>query len=626
MKIISMTATFGKLDAQALELTEGLNLICAPNEWGKSTWCAFLTAMLYGIDTRERSTRDQIAGKERYLPWSGRPMEGLLRLEWKGRDITIQRRTRGRTPMGDFAAYETRTGLPVEELQADTCGQTLLGVERSVFVRTGFIRFTDLPVQADDALRRRLNALVTTGDESGGGELLAKKLREYQNRCRYNRTGLIPQAQQTLQDLEQQLQQRQTLQIQISQLQQQIHSAEERLAQLQTHRDALAHARSAEAAQQLRQAADLAREAQNQWQQMASRCQSLPPREELNAKLTQAQAVLRQIDATLIQKRRSPAGVVFLWILTALFSLAGAFALSQYPIAGLVGLGAGAILALSAIIATVRRSRRERKRLENEAALDARQKELLTQTSLWREQLGLVDQAEQLRRDALESKTRLQSLIALAKQTEAPRQEDALDLPPEQTQQELARTTDLLNQSRIRLGQCQGRMDELPDSGILTDRIALTKNRLRQLEKTYRALDLGQQALDAAAKELQRRFAPRITRRAGQFLNRLTQGRYDRISIDDDLTVQAAQGAEVTLRTAQWRSDGTADQMYLALRLAVWEALAPEAPLILDDALIRFDESRLGAALELLSELSGQRQILLFSCQEREKRWAQTHG
>ena len=311
---------------------------------------------------------------------------------------------------------------------------------------------------------------------------------------------------------------------------------------------------------------------------------------------------------------------------TALFSLAGAFALSQYPIAGLVGLGAGAILALSAIIATVRRSRRERKRLENEAALDARQKELLTQTSLWREQLGLVDQAEQLRRDALESKTRLQSLIALAKQTEAPRQEDALDLPPEQTQQELARTTDLLNQSRIRLGQCQGRMDELPDSGILTDRIALTKNRLRQLEKTYRALDLGQQALDTAAKELQRRFAPRITRRAGQFLNRLTQGRYDRISIDDDLTVQAAQGAEVTLRTAQWRSDGTADQMYLALRLAVWEALAPEAPLILDDALIRFDESRLGAALELLSELSGQRQILLFSCQEREKRWAQTHG
>lgn len=626
MKIISMTATFGKLDAQTLELTEGLNLICAPNEWGKSTWCAFLTAMLYGIDTRERSTRDQIAGKERYLPWSGRPMEGLLRLEWKGRDITIQRRTRGRTPMGDFAAYETRTGLPVEELQADTCGQTLLGVERSVFVRTGFIRFTDLPVQADDALRRRLNALVTTGDESGGGELLAKKLREYQNRCRYNRTGLIPQAQQTLQDLEQQLQQRQTLQIQISQLQQQIHSAEERLALLQTHRDALAHARSAEAAQQLRQAAEFAKETQAQWQQMASRCQSLPPREELNAKLTQAQAILRQIDATPIQKRRSPAGVVFLWILTALSSLAGAFALSQYPIPGLVGLGAGAILALSAIIATVRRSRRERKRLENEAALDARQKELLTQTSLWQEQLGLVDQAEQLRRDALESKTRLQSLIALAKQTEAPRQEDALDLPPEQTQQELARTTDLLNQSRIRLGQCQGRMDELPDSGILTDRIALTKNRLRQLEKTYRALDLGQQALDAAAKELQRRFAPRITRRAGQFLNRLTQGRYDRISIDDDLTVQAAQGAEVTLRTAQWRSDGTADQMYLALRLAVWEALAPEAPLILDDALIRFDESRLGAALELLSELSGHRQILLFSCQEREKRWAQTHG
>ena len=48
MRICSMTATFGKLEGETLEFTPGLNLISAPNEWGKSTWCAFLLAMLYG--------------------------------------------------------------------------------------------------------------------------------------------------------------------------------------------------------------------------------------------------------------------------------------------------------------------------------------------------------------------------------------------------------------------------------------------------------------------------------------------------------------------------------------------------------------------------------------------------
>ena len=76
---------------------------------------------------------------------------------------------RRRVPLGEFKAYETESGLPVEELTAANCGPMLLGVEQTVFRRAGFIRFSDLPVTQDEALRRRLNALVTTGDDSGCG-------------------------------------------------------------------------------------------------------------------------------------------------------------------------------------------------------------------------------------------------------------------------------------------------------------------------------------------------------------------------------------------------------------------------------------------------------------------------
>ena len=66
MRIKSMIATFGCLDRARLEPGEGFNLIQAPNEGGKSTWCAFLKAMFYGIDTRDRDRKGYLADKNRY--------------------------------------------------------------------------------------------------------------------------------------------------------------------------------------------------------------------------------------------------------------------------------------------------------------------------------------------------------------------------------------------------------------------------------------------------------------------------------------------------------------------------------------------------------------------------------
>ena len=66
-------------------------------------------------------------------------------------------------------------------------------------------------------------------------------------------------------------------------------------------------------------------------------------------------------------------------------------------------------------------------------------------------------------------------------------------------------------------------------------------------------------------------------------------------------------------------SRGTADQVYLAVRLAVCQLCLPDRPpVVLDDALAAFDDHRLALALDLLRELAGQQQVLLFSCQARE--------
>ena len=63
-------------------------------------------------------------------------------------------------------------------------------------------------------------------------------------------------------------------------------------------------------------------------------------------------------------------------------------------------------------------------------------------------------------------------------------------------------------------------------------------------------------------------------------------------------------------------SDGTRDQLYLALRLAGLERhleTAEPLPLVVDDLLINFDDGRASAALRLLAELSDKTQVLFFT-------------
>ena len=72
-------------------------------------------------------------------------------------------------------------------------------------------------------------------------------------------------------------------------------------------------------------------------------------------------------------------------------------------------------------------------------------------------------------------------------------------------------------------------------------------------------------------------------------------------------------------RSALFLSRGTADQLYLSVRLEVCGLCLPERPpILLDDALAAFDDRRMALALELLKELAREQQVLLFTCQGRE--------
>lgn len=194
MRIIEMTATFGTLEKAVLRPGPGFTLIQAPNESGKSTWAAFLRAMLYGFPARDRDKPGYLAEKNRYQPWSGAAMEGSLTLEWKGRELTIRRGPKGSAPWGAFSAVWTATQEPVEGLTPETCGEVLLGVSREVFERTAFVGQGSIFLSPSADLEKRVHALATSGEEEVSSSQVERRLKDWLNRRKVNsRVGLIPE-------------------------------------------------------------------------------------------------------------------------------------------------------------------------------------------------------------------------------------------------------------------------------------------------------------------------------------------------------------------------------------------------------------------------------------------------
>ena len=126
-------------------------------------------------------------------------------------------------------------------------------------------------------------------------------------------------------------------------------------------------------------------------------------------------------------------------------------------------------------------------------------------------------------------------------------------------------------------------------------------------------------ALGKSNEHLQRRLSPALTELAEDYLSRLTGGAYSSLVLERSLGARVYTPENPASREAAYFSGGTKDQLYLAVRLAVSRLLCPGTPLILDDALVRFDDQRMQAALQVMRQEAESRQVLLFTCQSREQ-------
>lgn len=301
MHILEMQAAYGRLRGDSLRLEPGLNLIYAPNESGKSTWCSFIRTMLYGLPTRQSGP---LADKNRFAPWTGETMQGRMDLETDGRRWTVLRDTRrASAPMQNFACTYTGTAQPVPEVNGQNLGETLLGVPREVFQRSAFIGQSGLAVSQDPELERRIAALLSTGQEDVSYSESYDRLKKQLNRRRHNKTGLIPQLEQEQARLDDALRRQTELSAQLENAREQQCTAQTRVEELEQRRAQWEALEKQEALRQWREAQeDLARRSQ-QLTALQQLDGDLPDRDTL-ARMQAQLELLEQAGGTLTQARR----------------------------------------------------------------------------------------------------------------------------------------------------------------------------------------------------------------------------------------------------------------------------------------------------------------------------------
>lgn len=125
--------------------------------------------------------------------------------------------------------------------------------------------------------------------------------------------------------------------------------------------------------------------------------------------------------------------------------------------------------------------------------------------------------------------------------------------------------------------------------------------------------------MERAQESYEEESQPKMLELASQYIKQLTNGIYtfDMWGLQDGLALLNERGDRLSM--SHW-SSGLADQVYLALRLALAKVFSFQVdalPIILDDILVRFDEDRQKSALKLLAELGKHQQIWLFTCQQQ---------
>jgi uncharacterized protein YhaN len=598
---------FGKFHDTFVSFEDGLNLVYGKNEAGKSTIHTFIRGMLFGIERqRGRAAKNDLYSK--YEPWeNSSTYEGQLRLESGG---TIYRFERSfQKNKKEFIIVNETTGREAEPTKA-LLDEILCGLSETAYNNT--ISIGQLKSATEGGMISELKNYIANMNTSGNMALNITKATTYlKNQKRQFENQLTPEAAKTYT----------SLLGEIKNLEREISSPEYE-NQLRSYAKERTDLKSAiekkqEEREELLCRIEKGRQALAEFE--------FTDAQSVSAYLNHAEDIYRQyLEAGQAASKKSRRGLSVFFGLLGLLLLLGAgyfFCWGLMPgnsflpwmpetidplLSGAAAAGASAVSFFAGALFRLK-LRQEKKT----AALCAS-----NLSEIFRRHLGdgtISEKAMDALRNRMDDFIDLCSMIVRSEETVRRQMDDVEQLQGRQNQ-----CSEIIEQQQRVQWELEKKLEhlaELKDQASALRQIIAENDRIRE---EIAAIELAQETMKELSMSIRDSFGLYLNKTASELISGITGGLYTSMSIDENLG--AFLNTRRKLIPLEQVSSGTADQIYLALRLAAARFIqngTDSMPLIFDDSFVLYDDDRLRQALRWLSE-AYKGQIIIFTCHRRE--------
>lgn len=589
---------YGKIENSEVFLQNGINLIKGYNEAGKSTILSFLNSMLYGID---KTKKGNISEYDKYLPWLSTNFSGSMnyRLD-NGNNYYVFRDFKKITPIildrnrNDITANFKQSKKGIDFLE----GQ--IGVDKKTFQNTS-ISYQKLVILDDKnkaEMSGKLANLISTGEENYSYDDIIKRL----NNKQLEEVGTSRTKKRPINNLEERI-------LKLEQERREVLNIKDKKERMTEEREEMQKkfATVGYIKQMITEIKEnfLKKETEKKiYTEIYNRIEK--KKEEIEEKKKE------RIDV--ITKEKVFDRIKWIYLILTLIAIPAAY----YYIYSLI-----AYVLLLIFIYIIAKNNSDKRMADLEEKNRAVEKELniLRKDVIQDERVIQKEKKEFEERFENVKKQMFQKYKNFVNREYLER---ILKKDIEGVFKEASEIEKEYENTMYRLSQINAERNVVEStSGKLAEIVEELEELKQEREKLLNyndTIEIAKEILKESYDELKNNVGPEFDKKLSYIVKKITNGKYDDVYIDinHNIKMKTEHGEYVNLERF---STGTIEQVNLALRLAYIDTISKESlPIILDEAFAFYDDERLANIMRFLSEEYINRQVIIFTCSNREKK------
>ena len=619
---------YGKLKDTKIELKNGINIIYGENEVGKSTLLNYITSTFYGISKNKKGK--EMSDFERYTPWEEKEFSGKLEYELDNKNkYEVFRDFRKKNPI----IYNEKMEDISKEFNIDkTKGNNFFydqtKIDEDLFKSTFLVNQQEVKLEEKNQqmLIQKISNLVGTGEDNVSYKLAMDRLRRKQldevgtERSREKPINILTRSIEKLEEEKEELKQYENVKYEIEENKNEIQTEIEKLENENEIAKEIKKINEKEILEKekLKIQEDLQNENDEKIGKLKNEILEIIEKigKEEKKELEKTKEIKNKI------KTLNRNAMVFLILLVIANILQYKFIKNEYFSYALI-LTIPILLIFYILLKNKNKKKLKNTKNEKIEFLTEEKNKIKSEVTVIEENNNKIKKEIKSTSKKINAENNSEKEKIKKKNKKLNKLELNNLLNEKNINNKIENIQNLLNKNKIKMHELEidqeNIIPKLENLSKLEENLENEKNRYLAIKDKEKSIELAREVLTSSYEKMKEKVTPKFTNQLSENIGVITKGRYSRAMYNEDegLLVELDNGSYVN---ANKLSLGTIDQLYLSLRLSMIDDLSEEKlPIILDESFAFYDNKRLKNILKYLSEKFEKRQIIIFTCTNREK-------